>query len=253
MAMAAKKSSKTVNQGNWRSLKVICLLSVVLVAGGLGFFYGTEELFGRYPIQKVRVVGELKYVDKMQIKQQLAPFVNNNFFEVQLGKVQQSAESLSWIEQADAKKEWPNTLVVTLVERIPVAIWNSTQLLSKKGEVFSADGVQVDSSLPIFIGSEEQISLIADRFSEMQTILFQVGRSITALKLEDRFSWKAELDDGLTLIIDEKDSLEKLKRFVVLYQLLSDEQKRNLLSVDLRYENGLAIEWKKVNHGSNAA
>ena len=71
--------------------------------------------------------------------------------------------------------------------------------------------------------------------------------------MTDRVSSTLQLRNGLSLIIDEKNSLEKLKRFTELYQLFSEEQRQQLLRVDLRYENGLAIKWKKGDGDTNAA
>jgi cell division protein FtsQ len=62
-----------------------------------------------------------------------------------------------------------------------------------------------------------------------------------------------KLAGGLTLVIDEKESLEKLQRFTAVYRLFSEEQRQQLLRVDLRYENGLAIKWKKGDGDTNAA
>ncbi len=253
--MARGATSKQVRQSApTRTVRTLPILFLLLFVGaGVGLYFGSMEFFERYPIQKVKVVGELNYVDRAELQDKLAPFVNHNFFSIELDKVKNVAESLTWIEHADAKKEWPNTLVVTLQERVPIAIWGENALLSKKGEIFSADYVHLNVTLPTFIGRTEQVAIIANRFLEMQKILLEVDLSISMLELEDRVSWKVQLDDGLMLVIDEKHSLEKLKRFTNLYRLFSDEQKKKLFKVDLRYENGLAIKWKKQNGDTNAA
>ena len=87
----------------------------------------------------------------------------------------------------------------------------------------------------------------------MQEILREVGLSVNSLELEDRISWKAQLDNGLMLVVDDKHSVEKLKRFTRLYSMFTEQQKQQLFKVDLRYENGLAIKWKNDDGDTDAA
>lgn len=232
---------------------VVLVIILFLVAAGIMARQSLRNWMNEYPIKQINVVGELHHVDQAQLKAALEPYVTDNFFTIDLGKVKQTAESLTWIDYADAKKEWPNTLIVLLHERVPVANWGKNEFLSQKGEIFSAEHVQPDPNLPTFIGRQEQATVIAERFTKMQKILSEIGLSVKKLELEDRVSWKAQLNNGLVLVVDEKDSLEKLKRFVQLYVLFTDEQKQLLSKVDLRYENGLAIKWKKNDGNTDAA
>lgn len=231
----------------------VLVLLLLLIAAGMIARQSLRDWMDDYPIKQINVVGELRHVDQTQLKSVLEPYVTDNFFTIDLEKVKQTAESLVWIDYADAKKEWPNTLIVLLHERVPVANWGKNEFLSQKGEIFSAEHVQPDPNLPTFIGRQEQATVIAERFTKMQEILSEIGLSVKQLELEDRVSWKAQLNNGLVLVVDEKDSLEKLKRFAQLYVLFSDEQKQLLSKVDLRYENGLAIKWKKNDGNTDAA
>jgi len=251
----SKQKSANKQAGINPDLIRLGMLLVALALVSVAVLYGRNAVqgwFERYPIQKITVLGELNHVDKNVLQSALSPYMADNFFTVNLDEVKQTAESLTWIDYADAKKEWPNTLTVYLRERIPVANWGKTQFLSAKGEIFSAEHVQPDLKLPTFIGKSDQAVAIAERYSKMQKVLNRVGLSVSSLELEDRISWKAQLDNGLLLVVDDKDSLQKLERFTRLYSLFNDEQKQKLSRVDLRYENGLAIKWKK-DDGNDAA
>ncbi len=227
----------------------LLLLASIVLAGRVALY----RWFDRYPIQKITVMGSLQYVDQQVLQAALSPYMVENFFTVDLENVKETAESLTWIDHADAKKEWPNTLLVFLQERVPVANWGKSEFLSVKGEIFSAEHVQPDVNLPTFIGKPDQAAVIAERYSKMQEILREVGLSVRTIELEDRISWKAQLDNGLMLVIDDKDSMEKLKRFTRLYAMFTEQQKQQLFKVDLRYENGLAIKWKNNDGDTDAA
>lgn len=250
---ATKK--RRLSAPNRDSVRMVMLVIGLLVVGG-GALLGRSAIhgwFAQYPIQNIKVVGTLKNVDQAVLKAALSPYMADNFFTVDLNEMKETAESLTWIDYADTKKEWPNTVIVYLQERVPVANWGKNEFLSVKGEIFSAEHVQPDVNLPTFIGKPEQAGVIAERYGKMQEILRDVGLSVRALELEDRISWKAQLDNGLTLVVDDKDSVEKLKRFTRLYGIFTEQQKQQLFKVDLRYENGLAIKWKKDDGDTNAA
>ncbi|MDY6918903.1 MAG: FtsQ-type POTRA domain-containing protein [Pseudomonadota bacterium] len=229
-------------------LLTLCLAALVVMA-----VKALQQWTARYPVQRVEVLGELKHVDQTGLKQILSPYLRQNFFSVDLDQVRSEAEALTWIDYADARKEWPDTLKVYVRERVPVANWGEQQFLSAKGEIFSAEHVQPDATLPTFIGRADQAVFIARRYREMQEILHEIGLSVMKLELEDRISWRAQMNTGLTLVVDESNSLDKVQRFVRLYKLFTDQQKQQLSRVDLRYENGLAIKWKQDHGDTDAA
>jgi len=245
---------------DWRNrhraaLQVISVLTVLGCVATSGWYLrqGVLHAFSHFPIQQVSVMGELTHVDRAALGAALQPYMEDNFFAIDLDAVRETMESFTWIDSADIRKEWPHTLKVTLNERVPVANWGKKQFLSAKGEIFFAENVQPNPNLPTFIGMAEQAPLIADHYVRMQSVLRVAGLSIQTLEMTDRVSCTLQLRNGLSLIIDEKNSLDKLKRFTELYQLFSEEQKQQLLRVDLRYENGLAIKWKKGDGDTNAA
>ncbi len=237
------------------SLKLVWVpLVMLIIAGGwVGLSRSLHDLLERFPVEKIVVMGEVKYINPDQLRDNLTPYMSENFFTVDLKQLKKTTEALSWIDYADARKEWPGTLIVLVKERVPVAYWGNEHLLSSNGEIFLAKNVQPEQDLPRFIGRPEQVALIAERFYKMQSILKDINLSISELRLADRVSWEAKLNNGLKLIIDEKNSLAKLERFTRLYHQFTEDQKRQLSSVDLRYENGLAIKWKADHVNRNAA
>ena len=252
----AKTSSAATEQSAIREFFRLLVMVFGLLCFAVCLWAGqiaARKWFDHYPIEKIHVVGELNNVDRVVLKLALMPYVSDNFFMINLNKVKQTAETLTWIDHANARKEWPNTLVVELEERVPVANWGKKHFLSAKGEIFFAESVQPKANLPTFIGREEQAAVIAERYRMMQAILNDIDLSIVQLKMADRVSWQAQLNNGLVLVVDENNSLEKLKRLTTLFPLFSEQQKQQLLKIDLRYDNGLAIKWKKDDGDTDAA
>jgi len=221
-----------------------------------GLFFGNtliNQFFSSYPIKTVKVIGEFRFIERQKLEKVLNIYLTDNFFQVDLDNVKEKAEALPWIEQAWVKKSWPDTVELKLQERKPLAKWGKGQLISERKEIFDGERVNQLGVLPVLYGADDYASLVVDRYLEMKSLFATVGLDIKTIELEERFSWRVALSEGITLVIGEERCLEKLKGFVGLYQKMPEVDRPYIKQVDLRYDNGLAIKWKKKNGNSNAA
>lgn len=226
------------------SVFVVVLLTVPVLV---------EMAFSQFPIQAVKVSGNFFHLNENKLQKRLEKHLIANYFNVNLLEVREAAEALPWIEKAWVKKEWPDSVVIKIEERVAVANWGKNQLISQHQKIFSSDEVKHLDQLPTFYGIDEHAPLMLSRFNEIKSNLGPLGLSVKTLKLEDRFSWHVTLDNGLKLVIDEVDFMKKLERFVELYQAMPSIDRTYIAQADLRYKNGLAIKWKKKNGKSDAA
>lgn len=212
-----------------------------------------DLVFSKFPIRSVKVSGEFFHLNENKLQKRLEKHLIANYFNVNLLEVREAAEALPWIEKAWVKKEWPDSVVIKIEERVAIANWGKDQLISQHQKIFSSDEVKHLDQLPTFYGIDEYAPLMLNRFNEIKSTLGPLGLSVKTLKLEDRFSWHVTLNDGLKLVIDEVDFMKKLERFVELYQTMPSIDRPYIDQADLRYENGLAIKWKKKHGKSDAA
>lgn len=70
--------------------------------------------------------------------------------------------------------------------------------------------------------------------------------SIDELVLSERYSWQLTLSDGVRLNLGREERVERVQRFMDVYQEIKDKQQDNKLVdyVDLRYDTGVAVGWK---------
>ena len=261
-ALSAGSRNNTSTRSTEKSANVVFshshLLAVFLVFSltVLGLFFGNtvvNRLFSQYPIKTVKVIGEFRFLERQKLEKVLNIYLTDNFFQVDLDNVKKQAEELPWIEQAWVKKSWPDTVELILQERKPLANWGNGQLISEMKEIFEGEGVNQQGELPILYGADDYASLMVDRYLEMEGLFAEIGLTIKTVELEERFSWRVTVSEDITLIISEERCLEKLKGFVGLYKKMPEMDKSYIKQVDLRYDNGLAIKWKKKNGNSNAA
>ncbi|MDX1696346.1 MAG: FtsQ-type POTRA domain-containing protein [Ketobacteraceae bacterium] len=243
---AAEKSS---HKKHIAFLLAVSLCLLVAFAGPVVM----KNVFSKFPITAVKVSGSFQYLNEKKLQKTLVKHLTANYFNVNLLEVREAAEALPWIEKAWVKKEWPGTVLIKVEERVAIANWGKGQFISQHQEIFSSDEIAHIEQLPTFYGIDEYAPLMVNRYNEVRSELEPLGLSVKTMKLEDRFSWRVTLQDGLRLVIDEVDFMKKLERFVELYRKMPSIDRSYMEQADLRYENGLAIKWKKKDGNSDAA
>ena len=220
----------------------ICAVSVLLVAGFVGA--RSAVLASHWPIEWIQVSGPFERVSAEQIRAAAAPAVGGGFLAVDLDRVRFSVEALPWVRRAGVRRQWPDRVVVRVLEHEPLAQWNDGQLVSALGEVFSVAGAERIEGLPRLRGPNDSSVKVVGFFDELQSRLSGTGLDVSSMTLTDRGAWHATLTGGVSLLVGSRDPQARLDRLMkVLDQLVTDPG-RQLDSIDLRYTNGLAVRWR---------
>jgi cell division protein FtsQ len=212
----------------------------------------------RHPVwnlQAITVHGEVNHQNAVGLRAQLASQMrrklDGSFITVDLQEVRTLFESVPWVREARVQREFPNRLRVTLQEHQAVAWWGqagSGQLVSRLGEVFEASPDEGDG-LPELAGPLEQAPQVWSLYQALSTDLDRLQLGLVRLELNERGSWRAELDSGATLELgrgSEQDLVERVRRFTATLGQLTQRYPGALQSVDLRYPNGYALRVRGV-------
>lgn len=238
-----KPLGSTLGQRFSRALPWV-LASVLLSAVLTGVIYLPRALDG-YPIQAVQVEGVKDARRQQEVRFALSESVSNeNFFTVSLAKVYQQARALEWVADVQVRRQWPGKLVVSIDERVPVAVWNNDVLVSNSGETFSALSKYSVGKLPHLLGPKNRMHTVLNYYHSMNKVLAPVGRKIKALNVDARLTARMQLDNGVTLVVDRENYARKLRRFVNLHDDVLVNDSRGLAQVDLRYADGMAVQWR---------
>ena len=81
-----------------------------------------------------------------------------------------------------------------------------------------------------------------EQYRALSQQLFSAGLRVTALSLSQRGNWTLELNREITVTAGREQVSERLGRFIDFYRSQQDTGARAIVSVDLRYDNGLAIK-----------
>lgn len=206
-----------------------------LLLYGLGGWLLSQPVFA---LHKVDVMMPVTHVTETQVKLVSERYVRGNFFTVDLERVRAAFEKLPWVREARVTRRWPDTLVVSFSEHVPLARWNDVGLVNQQGEVFAA---ALDEDLPHFSGPENSETEVTQAYRQYQQFLATLGRTISELQLSPRRAWRLRLDDGTQITLGREEAAARLARFTRLYPKLFADPSRVPTHVDLRYADGFAV------------
>ena len=67
---------------------------------------------------------------------------------------------------------------------------------------------------------------------------------ISELKQDDAGVWRLMLSNGLELVIGRDQIIAKIRRFLVIWKATLSSRSGDVASVDVRYDNGVAVRWR---------
>ena len=240
--MADTGRAKAQGSGAARQL-LVGLLLPALVAG-LGWL-GVQAIDpARWPIQAVRIEGDLERVDRERLQEVVAPLATTGLLLVDVDLVRAAVEHMPWVERAYVRRLWPDRLLLTVVEQQPVARWDDQRLVNVRGELFAVTADQHPPGLPELRGPEGQARRLLEQYRLLDSLLSRAGQQVLRLELDARRAWRLTLADGLAVELGRHEIRTRLERLLGLLIGWGNEQLASAQRIDLRYANGLAVRWQ---------
>lgn len=221
----------------------VSLLVLVVAAGGA--LWGSEKLFRHLdaPIEIIAVKGQFSYADKTVVQSLVEPLIRGGIISLSLSQIRHQLEQHPWIDQVSVSRQWPNGLVITVAEEVPIARWGDSGFLNNRGEMLEIGDNSSLAHLPLLVGSENSERSLMTAYREVAQLLLPSGLKIAALKRDERGAWWLNLDNGLDVVIGRDQVMEKMRRFIVVWELVLKAQIERIVRVDIRYDNGIAVQW----------
>jgi len=154
---------------------VTWLVGLVIVAAlwftasflGLPAMVGAEvsDLAGRagFAVAKIEVRG-LERMDEMPVSDIAVKYVDRSMLSVDLDKLRAEVMTLGWVKEARVSRRLPDALVVEVVERQPVAVWQhdgQLDLIDASGAVLGGVDASSIPDLPLVVGPQANRQTVA--------------------------------------------------------------------------------------------
>ncbi|MEM7250452.1 MAG: FtsQ-type POTRA domain-containing protein [Pseudomonadota bacterium] len=245
-----KRAAKDSNIESPRSRRRPILGATVvlgLVVGAAVFLPWRDLHPGRiaelYPLGAIRVGGELNKVSRDDIANAIAPHLGGGFFDIDVDRVRDAAQSLAWVSHASVRRVWPDSLQLAVIEHDAVARWARGGLLNDRGDAFSPLASSAPADLPLLGGPVGTEYTVLERYRQLNQIFGPIlGRAVELIRSEQDI-WRGVFPGGVVLVWDEA-RWSDLHAFRDVYDTLLKPFSANLAKIDLRYPNGFAVQWK---------
>lgn len=160
---------------------------------------------------------------------------------VDLEAARQRLQALPWVRQASVRRVLPDTLVVEIVERRPLALWQHDKkfaLIDEEGEVILRDDVGPFSRLMVVVGEDapaNAAALVQMLASEPELMV----RVKAAVRVGGR-RWNLHLADGIDVKLPEADPQSAWTR-LAQYQRQHRVLDKPVRVLDLRLDDRLVV------------
>lgn len=150
-------------------------------------------------------------------------------------------ERLPWVRRASVERLLPDTVVVALEERTPLAIWQHKgrmALIDREGQVFLSEGIERFAELPLVVG-EDAPANAAELLTTLETEPELSAQVKAAVRVGGR-RWNVRLANGADVRLPEEDAGGAWARLAA-YERAHRVLEHGVEFVDLRIPNRLIV------------
>lgn len=204
------------------------------------------------PIERIDWQGDFQYLKKSELEIIAQPYVGTNLYLLDTMNLEQVLETNEWVRDVSLRKVWPNQLIVTVETQFPIAFWGEGQLLNKYGDIFTGTVPEKQGIFPFIYSSVSSGREMGERYVKLMGVFKGLNLEITELTEDQHGSWFLKFRQGPEVIVGRKEQEQRMQRLRVAYEHELRKTFDKIERIDLRYTNGLAVEWKQ-GFGESAA
>ncbi|WP_444930043.1 cell division protein FtsQ/DivIB [Microbulbifer sp. SSSA002] len=202
------------------------------------------ELSNVDALEQVQVRGAFNAVSEEELRDTLLPHLRAGFFSADIQAMRQTLLANPWIISASVSRRWPKGVEVDITEAQPLASWGEDKLLVASGDLLPRPAHMSVQALPELAGDEELVERIMLQYRALAGLLTTRDMEVKRLSFDDLSGWHLELVSGIELKLGHDALLERVHRFLFLSRGVLAPHLQKVVSVDTRYSNAVAVEWK---------
>jgi len=221
------------------------LLLVTSAGIAYGIFVGQSYVSTvvETPVAQINVNGDFTYVSKQQVIDVITPTIDEHFLQLDLARIKQDLEQQAWIDVASVGRRWPNQLDVTIIEQKPIARWSDKGFLNQRGELIESVVGKELLTLPLLDAQAHTQAEVMAQYQNLAALLRSRNLWVAGLVSDEKRAWTVTLNNGLAVNIGRDQVMDKMKRFLLVYDSQLQQRLTEIESVDVRYNNGVAVQW----------
>lgn len=231
----------------FRAVFYVGVCAFIGIKAPWGEYWNKVQHIANKPLANITIQGEFNYLSRDKIQKVVEEHMEGDFVDMDLKKIKASIERHPWVERVSLKRIWPDSMVIDVVEQKPIARWGKSGFINQYGEIIEIGENAMLAHLPVLYGAENNSREITSTYLGMAEALSGRGLMLSGIQVDSTLSWEIVLNKDFLVALGREDILERLRRFLDIYQHQMGEEKHKLKRVDMRYDSGMAVEWKSVD------
>lgn len=234
--------------GRGLTISLATLLSFVTIA-----LLAVDQLYrpDTFVIAELKIKGKFEYLAVSKVEELVREQDLGNFFSVELDQIKAKVEELAWVQSADVRREWPNSLSISVTEHKPAMRWGKNKWVSTSGAVVELPNELKAPNAIVLHGSEAQAKRILLQAATWKKELNSYGLDLRDVRLSGSEAWTLDLrfevlDSNFKLLLGHENVAARLARFKTLFKTQLQFSEYSLQRVDARYPDGLAVKHGKT-------
>lgn len=199
------------------------------------------------PLASIKIEGEFRFASKQTVQDAISSQLDGNFVDIDLRQIKHEIEKNSWIKHVKIERIWPDSLKLNIEEETPIARLNSDGFINREGQLIKVENNALLADLPLLSGEEANSNELAKNYVSFTQFLGETDLKIDELNLDNTMSWTIRLKGGFALQLGRENIQVKLENFSLIYKKYLEKNKNDIVAVDMRYENGLAVQWGETS------
>ena len=217
-------------------LKTVVLLIIV----GALLLHARSKNF---PIRLVKVFATYEHVEPSSLQKTISPSLTKDFFHLNLFTIRRNLLEIPWIYDVSIKKQWPDTVMIHIVEQTATMQWGDSALINSHGKIFTPPLRSFPSNLPRLMGPEHRSLEIFNVCQQIILLLDPLDLAVEKLILTPHNHWELLLTNGTLIYLKEQQPIKQIELLRSLHRRITANHENPPKTIDLRYSNGLAVKW----------
>ncbi|MDA9108875.1 cell division protein FtsQ/DivIB [Woeseiaceae bacterium] len=216
-------------------------------------FFGYQLLTNilNQPVTSISIEGSFQQVKSNQIEGVISEHLDKGFLNINIADIQKDILKIRWIDKVSIGKRWPGKLEINVFEHTPVARWGERGLLNDKGILFiEIENINHIPDLVYLFGPEGTSMEVAERYFYLRDHLIPLGMNVKRVFVSPRGAWEIKLYNGININFGREGLDDKVNIFIDIARNIISQQSDDIESIDMRYDSGFTILWKKPSKDS---
>ncbi|TXJ09544.1 MAG: FtsQ-type POTRA domain-containing protein [Acinetobacter sp.] len=223
----------------WGSWLLLILACAALIFG----VYALHKRMQQAEMAHLYIVG-VPVAEQQKLAEVVQQEIQGSYFTIDLENIRDRALRPSWVDNVVISRAWPDSVVMRVTPKHAIARWGTGRLLSDDGLVFQPIQIGHTTHLPLLHGPVSQSREMMSKYRDISQMFEPINLRLKELYLTERMTWFMQFDSGLRIIVDQDQTMSKLQRLQTLSKQDLQQVWSQIAAIDLRYRNGLAIQWK---------